>query len=33
VKKELGWIPKITLEEHLKKLIAERKILHADNPN
>ena len=30
-KKELGWTPKITLEEHLKKLIAERKILHADN--
>jgi UDP-glucose 4-epimerase len=30
-KKELGWTPKITLEEHLKKLITERKILHADN--
>lgn len=30
-KKELGWIPKITLEEHLKKLIIERKMLHADN--
>jgi UDP-glucose 4-epimerase len=30
-KKELGWTPKITLEEHLKKLIAERKMLHADN--
>lgn len=29
-KKELGWTPKITLEEHLKKLIAERKKLHAD---
>ena len=31
-KKELGWTPKITLEEHLKKLIEERKIPHADNP-
>jgi UDP-glucose 4-epimerase len=31
IKKELDWIPKITLEEHLKKLIAERKNLHADN--
>jgi UDP-glucose 4-epimerase len=31
-KKELGWTPKITLEEHLKKLIVERKMLHADNP-
>jgi UDP-glucose 4-epimerase len=30
-KKELGWTPKITLEEHLKKLIAERKMLHANN--
>jgi len=29
-KKELKWSPKITLEEHLKKLIAERKMLHAD---
>jgi UDP-glucose 4-epimerase len=29
-KKELSWTPKITLEEHLKKLIAERKKLHAD---
>src|SRR3972149_11630705 len=31
-KKELCWTPKITLEEHLKKLIAERKMPHADNP-
>jgi len=31
-KKELRWAPKITLEEHLKKLIVERKMLHADNP-
>ena len=31
-KKELGWTPKITLEEHLKKLIVERKMLYADNP-
>jgi UDP-glucose 4-epimerase len=30
-KKELNWIPKITLEDHLKKLIEERKKLHADN--
>lgn len=30
-KKELNWTPRITLEEHLKKLIAERKTLHADN--
>ena len=30
-KKELGWTPKITLENHLKKLIAERKMLHGDN--
>ena len=29
-KKELNWTPRITLEEHLKKLIAERKKLHAD---
>jgi len=29
-KKELNWTPRITLEEHLKKLIAERKTLHAD---
>jgi len=29
-KKELGWTPKITLENHLKKLIAERKMLHGD---
>jgi UDP-glucose 4-epimerase len=27
-KKELNWAPKITLEEHLKQLIAERKNLH-----
>jgi UDP-glucose 4-epimerase len=32
-KKELGWTPKIRLEDHLKKLIAERKILYADNPS
>jgi UDP-glucose 4-epimerase len=32
-KKELDWAPKITLEEQLKKLIAERKMLHADNPS
>jgi len=32
-KKELGWTPKITLEDHLKKLIAERKMMHADNPS
>jgi UDP-glucose 4-epimerase len=31
-KKELGWTPKISLEDHLKKLIAERKDLHADQP-
>jgi UDP-glucose 4-epimerase len=30
-RKELNWTPKITLEEHLEKLIAERKMLHADN--
>jgi UDP-glucose 4-epimerase len=30
-KKELNWTPKITLEEHLKKLIAERKTLHVHN--
>jgi UDP-glucose 4-epimerase len=30
-KKELSWTPKITLGEHLKKLIVERKIPHADN--
>ena len=30
-KKELNWTPKITLEDHLKKLVAERKKLHADN--
>jgi UDP-glucose 4-epimerase len=28
-KKELNWTPKITLEDHLKKLVAERKKLHA----
>jgi UDP-glucose 4-epimerase len=27
-RKELNWTPKITLEEHLKKLVAERKSLH-----
>ena len=32
-KKELNWTPKITLEDHLTKLIAERKNLHADNPS
>ncbi len=31
-KNELNWIPKITLEEHLTKLVAERKKLHVDNP-
>jgi UDP-glucose 4-epimerase len=31
-KKELNWTPKITLEDHLKQLVAERKTLHADNP-
>jgi len=30
-KKELGWTPKVALESHLKKLISERKMLHADN--
>jgi UDP-glucose 4-epimerase len=30
-KKELNWTPKITLEDHLKKMIAERKMLHVDN--
>jgi len=30
-KKELGWTPKIALEDHLKKLISERKMLHGDN--
>jgi UDP-glucose 4-epimerase len=30
-KKELGWTPKVHLEGHLKKLISERKMLHADN--
>jgi UDP-glucose 4-epimerase len=32
-KKELNWTPKIRLEDHIKKLIAERKMLHADNPS
>ncbi len=32
-KKELKWTPKITLEDHLRKLVAERKKLHADNPS
>jgi UDP-glucose 4-epimerase len=32
-KKELKWTPKITLEEHLKKLIAERKTLHVHDPS
>jgi nucleoside-diphosphate-sugar epimerase len=32
-KKELNWTPKITLEDHLKKLVAERKTLHAANPS
>ena len=30
-KKELGWTPKVALEDHLKKLISERKMLHVDN--
>ena len=30
-KKELGWTPKVALEDHLKKLISERKMLHGDN--
>jgi UDP-glucose 4-epimerase len=30
-KKELNWTPKITLEEHLKQLVAERKNLHVGN--
>jgi UDP-glucose 4-epimerase len=30
-KNELNWTPKITLEEHLKKLIEERKMTHAHN--
>ncbi len=30
-KKELDWTPKITLEEHLKQLVAERKNLHVGN--
>ncbi len=30
-KKELGWTPKVALEDHLKKLMSERKMLHADN--
>jgi UDP-glucose 4-epimerase len=30
IKKELGWSPKIALEDHLKTLIAERKMLHAN---
>jgi len=32
-KKELNWTPKITLEDHLRKLVAERKTLHVDNPS
>ncbi len=32
-KEELKWTPKITLENHLKKLVAERKRLHAVNPS
>jgi UDP-glucose 4-epimerase len=32
-KKELNWTPKITLEDHLRKLVAERKNLHVDNPS
>ncbi|MGE5187789.1 MAG: NAD-dependent epimerase/dehydratase family protein [Betaproteobacteria bacterium] len=32
VRKELNWTPKITLEEHLTKLVAERKNLHAKIP-
>jgi UDP-glucose 4-epimerase len=32
-KKELGWTPKIPLEDHLKKLIAERKMPHVNNPS
>jgi UDP-glucose 4-epimerase len=30
-KTELGWTPKMTLEEHLEKLIEERKMTHAHN--
>jgi hypothetical protein len=32
-RKGLGWIPKITLEDHLIELIAERNIAHVDNAN
>lgn len=31
IKKELGWSPKIALEDHLRTLIAERKMLHANS--
>src|SRR4030065_1723711 len=30
-KKELGWTPKIALEDHLKQLISEKKMLHGAN--
>ncbi len=32
-KKELNWTPKISLEDHLRKLVAERKNLHVDSPS
>ncbi len=32
-KKELDWTPRITLEDHLKTLVAERKNLHVGNPS
>ena len=32
-KRELNWTPKINLEEHLRKLVAERKALHVDKPS
>ena len=31
VKRELNWTPKISLEDHLEKLVAERKITHGEN--
>jgi len=30
-KRELNWTPKIRLEDHLEKLVAERKITHGEN--
>jgi UDP-glucose 4-epimerase len=32
-KKELNWTPKINLEDHLRKLVAERTALHVDKPS